>query len=155
MSWDRQKIKHWGFTLLELLICVAILGLLTAMALPSYQDYIDTTNNGLAEADLVRIEQTIEVYYNDTVMYPATLADIDFDDVLDPWDNAYQYLRFDENTKTGQMRKDKNLVPVNGDYDLYSMGKDGKTSMPFSSGPARDDIVRANNGRYIGLADDY
>jgi general secretion pathway protein G len=155
MSWDRQKIKHWGFTLLELLICLAILGLLTAMALPSYQEYVDATNNGLAEVDLVRIEQTIEVYYNDTVTYPATLADIGFDDVLDPWDNSYEYLRFDEDTKRGDMRKDKNLVPVNGDYDLYSMGKDEGTGMPFNSNQGKDDIVRANNGRYIGLASGY
>jgi|TARA_B100000315_G_C14378276_1_gene496230 general secretion pathway protein G len=144
-----------GFTLLELLICVAIIGLLTAIALPGYQGYVDSTNNGLAEADLVRMEQAIEVYYNDTVTYPPALEDIGFDVVLDPWDNTYQYLRFDENTKTGEMRKDKNLVPVNGDYGLYSMGKDGGTAMPFNSGQGQDDIVRANNGRYIGLASDY
>ena len=53
------------------------------------------------------------------------------------------------------MRKDKNLVPVNDDYDLYSMGKNGTTSMPFNSARGRDDIVRANNGRFIGLAEDY
>ena len=75
--------------------------------------------------------------------------------LLDPWGNTYLYLLFDENTKVGEMRKDKNLVPVNDDYDLYSMGKNGITAKPFNSGPGRDDTVRANNGRFIGLAEDY
>ncbi len=52
-------------------------------------------------------------------------------------------------------RKDKNLVPVNNDFDLYSMGEDGKSVAPFAAKHSRDDIVRANNGNFIGLAEDY
>ena len=144
-----------GFTLFELLITLAILGILSAVALPSYQDHVDSVNVGLATADIKRIEQAIERYYIDTNSYPLNLAEVALGGLEDPWGNAYQYLRFDDSTKTGQKRKDKNLVPVNTDYDLYSMGKDGQTAMPFPSAKGRNDIVRANNGRFVGLAEDY
>jgi general secretion pathway protein G len=55
----------------------------------------------------------------------------------------------------GQLRKDRNLVPINTDFDLFSRGKDGQTNFPLTAQRSRDDIVRANNGGYIGLASDY
>jgi len=53
------------------------------------------------------------------------------------------------------MRKDHNLVPVNSDFDLFSKGKDGQSKSPFTAKASRDDIVRANNGRYIGPVSGY
>ena len=53
------------------------------------------------------------------------------------------------------MRKDKFLVPINSDFDLYSMGKDGESVPPLTSKKRRDDIIRANDGQYIGLAEGY
>jgi general secretion pathway protein G len=35
------------------------------------------------------------------------------------------------------------------------MGKDGQSSSPLTAKPSRDDIVRANDGRFVGLASDY
>ena len=55
----------------------------------------------------------------------------------------------------GQARKDRFLVPLNSDYDLYSAGKDGKSRPPLSAQMSQDDIVRANDGAYIGLASQY
>jgi general secretion pathway protein G len=55
----------------------------------------------------------------------------------------------------GQIRKDRFLVPVNSDYDLYSMGKDGQSQAPFTAKASRDDIVRASDGQYVGLAEDF
>ena len=55
----------------------------------------------------------------------------------------------------GQLRKDKNLVPINTDYDLYSKGPDGKSVTPLTANSSRDDIIRANNGAYVGEAEDY
>jgi len=55
----------------------------------------------------------------------------------------------------GKVRKDHNLVPLNSDYDLYSMGKDGKSVSPLTAKASRDDIVRANNGAFVGLASEY
>ena len=51
--------------------------------------------------------------------------------------------------------KDKSLHPLNSDYDLYSMGKDGASTGPLTAKASRDDVVRANDGRFIGLAKDY
>jgi general secretion pathway protein G len=56
---------------------------------------------------------------------------------------------------TGQMRKDRFLVPINSTYDLYSKGKDGRSVMGLTANDSRDDIIRANDGAFIGLASDY
>ena len=45
--------------------------------------------------------------------------------------------------------------PVNSDYDLYSKGKDGKSQTPFTAKASQDDIVRANDGSFLGLVSDY
>ena len=53
------------------------------------------------------------------------------------------------------LRKDKNIVPINADYDLYSSGPDGKSVAELTAPDSRDDVVRANNGRFIGVVSDY
>jgi general secretion pathway protein G len=52
-------------------------------------------------------------------------------------------------------RKDRFLVPINSDFDLYSMGKDGDSKAPFTAKASRDDIVRVNDGGYVGLAEEF
>jgi general secretion pathway protein G len=52
----------------------------------------------------------------------------------------------------GQPRKDRFLVPINTDFDLYSMGRDGESVPALTAAKSRDDVVRAANGSYIGLA---
>jgi len=56
---------------------------------------------------------------------------------------------------TALARKDRFLVPLNSDYDLYSEGKDGESMAPLSAPQSQDDVVRANDGAYIGLASQY
>ena len=46
-------------------------------------------------------------------------------------------------------------MPINSDFDLYSMGPDGESSPPLTAKSSRDDIVRANNGNFIGTAQGY
>ena len=53
------------------------------------------------------------------------------------------------------MRKDRSLVPLNSTYDLYSMGKDGQSQPPLTAKASRDDIIRANDGSFYGIAEDY
>jgi general secretion pathway protein G len=55
----------------------------------------------------------------------------------------------------GQARKDRNLVPINSDYDLYSVGPDGRSVPPLTAHHSQDDIVRARNGAYIGPASEF
>ena len=47
-----------------------------------------------------------------------------------------------------------NLVPLSSDHDLYSMGKDGKSQCPPPAAAGWGDIVRASDGRFLGLASD-
>jgi general secretion pathway protein G len=55
----------------------------------------------------------------------------------------------------GEVRKDRFLVPLNSDYDLYSKGKDGESVPQIGDRRSQDDVLRANNGAYIGLASGY
>ncbi len=151
----KQIRKARGLTLVELLMALAILGLLAGLALPSYRQYVERMKVTTAIADIVTIDANIERFFAINRRLPATLADVGMGSMLDPWDNPYQYLSFEGLKGNGQMRKDKNMVPVNSDYDLYSMGPDGKTNQTFTATAGRDDIVRASNGGYVGPASDY
>ena len=55
----------------------------------------------------------------------------------------------------GKARKDRFLVPLNSDYDLYSKGKDGKSSSPITASDSQDDVIRASDGSYVGLASQF
>ena len=148
------RARAGGVSLLELLFVAGMMALLAAIAVPSYRSYVDRLNNQTAINDIAIISQGIERYYSDNWRLPASLADIGQDRRLDPWGYPYQYLDFAFATR-GQMRKDRNLVPINSDYDLYSMGRDGRSVPPLTASVSRDDIVRAGNGGFVGLASDF
>jgi general secretion pathway protein G len=158
-----------GITLIELLIVVAITGIVASIAVPSYRQYVLRTQNARAKSDIVILSLQIERYYDRQWAFPATLDDIG-GAPLDPWGTPYQYLVISSKTKgkgggksTGggtstpdnRIRKDKNLHPLNSDYDLYSMGADRRSQAPLTASVSRDDIIRAGNGTFIGLAADY
>ncbi|MGD8570685.1 MAG: prepilin-type cleavage/methylation domain-containing protein, partial [Gammaproteobacteria bacterium] len=87
--------------------------------------------------------------------FPADLSEIGQQNRRDPWGNPYYYTNVSTANNKSAARKDKNLTPVNSDFDLYSAGKDKQTRQPFTAAVSQDDIVRCNNGSYIGLATDY
>jgi general secretion pathway protein G len=64
------------------------------------------------------------------------------------------YLRAADASRS-QLRKDGERVPLNTDFDLYSLGPDGLSSLALPAAPSRDDVVRAANGAYIGVASNY
>jgi general secretion pathway protein G len=144
-----------GFTLVELLVVIAMLGTLSGIAIPAYSRYIDKARITKATAEIIDLQKAIMLYEIEHDTLPDSLDDIGRGNLLDPWGNAYQYLNFATVKGKGKMRKDRWLVPINDLYDLYSMGKDGMTATPLTAAVSHDDIVRANNGRYIGLASEF
>ena len=144
-----------GLTLLELMFVLAITAILAAVAVPSYRAYVERTRTSTAIADIGEIHLRIQRFIVNAGNPPPDLLAIGVADKRDPWGNAYVYLSFEGLVGKGPMRKDKNLVPVNSQYDLYSMGPDGESVPPFAAKKSRDDIVLANDGGYIALAADY
>jgi general secretion pathway protein G len=150
-----KRHKSFGLTIVELLIAIAIIGILAGIALPVYTGYTEKCKVGRAIADIGAISLTIERYRSDTGTPPNSLADVNYANYLDPWENLYQYLNIQTAKDKGQCRKDRFVVPINTDYDLYSMGKDGKSQPPLTAKESMDDIIRANDGAYIGPAEGY
>jgi general secretion pathway protein G len=147
-----KRYKSFGLTLVELLIAMAIIGILAGIVIPLYVGYVENARVQRAIADIRSISLVIEEYRTDRTSLPSTLADINYSTFLDPWENPYQFLRIPVSGGCGQCRKDRFVVPINTDYDLYSMGKDGQSAPPLTAQRSRDDIIRANDGAYIGPA---
>lgn len=144
-----------GFTLLELTIVTVIIGILASMAAPNVQRVREKALVARAIGDMKAIEIELNQYHATNMLPPDDLTAIDREGLLDPWGNPYAYLRIAGAGKGGQgaFRKDKFLVPLNSDFDLYSMGPDGQSKAPLASPVSKDDIIRANDGSYMGIAE--
>lgn len=145
--------RRAGFTLIELLSVVAIVGVLSALAVPKYHDQVEKAKVAKAIGDLRALASDL----NGLDSLPPTLASIGRAGLLDPWGNSYIYNPFPSGKKgvPPGARKDRFLVPINSMFDLYSMGKDGQSSAPLTASRSRDDVIMANDGGYYGLARNY
>lgn len=147
-----------GFTLVEILIVICVIGILSAMAVPALKEYVDRARTARAVAETRQLEKSVTVYYSEHGnRYPDALTDLEDVSIIDPWGHPYQYLKIEGANIQGKgpLRKDRFLNPLNSDYDLYSMGSDGLSQKPLTAAKSRDDIVRANNGRFVGLASTF
>ncbi|MCI4430853.1 MAG: type II secretion system major pseudopilin GspG [Burkholderiales bacterium] len=117
-----------GFTLLELLVVIVIIGLLAAYVGPRYFSQLGKSERGTAKAQIEGLGKALDAYRLDTGHYPTTeqglaaLFNKPNDELkwsgpylqkqvpLDPWGHAYVY------RSPGQ----------GGDFDLTSNGKDGQ-----------------------------
>ncbi len=149
-----KRYKSSGLTIVELLIAIAIIGILAGISIPIYAGYAENARVQNAIADIRSISLVIEQYRTDRDFLPMNLADINYATFLDPWGNPYKYLNIPVQG-LAQCRRDQFLVPINTDYDLYSMGKDGASKPPLNAREGKDDIIRANDGAYIGPATGY
>ena len=154
----RHRLVRRAFTLIELLSVMAIIGVLSSLAVPRYADSIERARVAKAIGDLRTL--VIDLLSQDSL--PNSLAAIGRGNLLDPWGRPYQYLKFPGAKGNGMgspppagARKDRFLVPINSQFDLYSLGKDGNSSPPLTSSASRDDVIVANDGGFIGPARNY
>lgn len=141
-----------GFTIVELIVVIAILAVLCAMALPAFNDIRDRTRNALCVSQIRALEKIIYAYSVDNGgAYPPTrrLDKATNPVPNDPWGHPYVYVNLV--TDPGLARPDPNTPhPLNDDFDLYSMGADGQSDP--ANGSDLDDLVRAGDGGFVGLA---
>jgi general secretion pathway protein G len=147
-----------GFTLLELVTATAIGGLLLSIAIPSYIQYVQRLKVNQAEQDLMTIGVALERYRNaHDFKLPDALDAMSGLPAADPWGHPYAYLNFAAPIPgiNGMIRKDHNLHPLNTDFDLYSLGADGRSASPLTARASQDDVIWARDGSFVGLASDF
>jgi general secretion pathway protein G len=127
-----------GFTLVELLVVLIILGLVASIAGPNVMKYLGTSKTKTARLQLKEIESSLELFFLDTGAYPSTStglkALIKNDESLvgwngpyfkkavvpdDPWGNPYKY----------------SVPGDHGAFDLSSLGADNQ---PGGEGDDKD-----------------
>lgn len=137
------------------MLTLGIVAVLVVIGLQVYQGWQDKARTQTAQADIIELSLLIDDVFADTGELPGSLADIGKAGHRDPWGRAYVYVNLMTTKGNGKARKDKSLVPLNSDYDLYSKGPDGASASPLTAKSSRDDILRANNGRFVGPASQY
>ena len=147
-------------------LTVGVVVLMFTLMIPPALKMIEKAKFQNAVPELERIAHQIDLYQVQNRNYPDSLLDLFNDVPLDPWGNPYQYLKIADSTNTknnlrnskrnlSKGQRKKNGAQLNSDYDLYSMGPDGQSQAPLTAAASRDDIIRAKNGRFFGLAEDY
>ncbi len=128
MDNNRRQLCSSGFTLIELMIVVVILGLLATMVVPRILDRPEQARRMKAKVEIRSIESALALFKTDTGRFPTTSEGLEalvsnpgikgynndgyLDKVpVDPWDNKYIYI------SPGVRNKD---------YELESYGKDGE-----------------------------
>jgi general secretion pathway protein G len=137
------------------MITMAVIITLAALAVPNLMSAWNEARMARAVGDIDTIETEIASYQALHGVLPDDLSQIGYANYPDPWGNPYQYLNHSTMKGNGQARKDRFLVPLNSDYDLYSMGADGKSVPPITASSSQDDIIRASDGNYVGPAADF
>jgi len=150
---------------LEVLLVVAIMITLAAMGIPAFGDALDVANVAQAIGDIRTLQTELTRFAVVMGQLPESLDELGVSDLVDPWGQPYVYLNFAYAAKDqhwggseegeGKPRKDRFLVPINTTYDLYSIGEDGETDEDLLADKSQDDVVRANDGSFVGLASQY
>jgi len=71
-----RKHKHYGFTLVELLVVMAIIAMLLSLAAPRYFKSVDKSREAVLRENLSMTRQALDKYFGDNGKYPDTLEDL-------------------------------------------------------------------------------
>jgi len=145
-----RKLHNRGFTLVELVVVVAIIGVLSAIGMSGFAQIKVQARNTRAAGEIRVIEKDINAYAVEKGTYPPSLAEIGRNNLIDPWGHRYEYRLF----SAGNMRTIAG-VDQNPDYDLFSVGSDADFAQSLMDPKSRDDIVRLNEGRWVGYVANY
>ena len=124
-----------------------------SLAIPAFNGYVERSRVARAVSDIGTMSLRLHQWQRNGRALPGNLTEAGIASV-DPWGRPYVYLRAADASRA-QLRKDGELVPVNTDFDLYSLGPDGVSALALPAAPSQDDVVRAANGAYIGLGANY
>ena len=128
---------------------MAFLGTLVGIYVPAYISYVNQANIAQAKTDIHSIGLAIARDEAKNGQLPDSLDDMRAGGLLEPWDKTYQYLRIagPDRQGKGPLRKDRFLVPLNSDDDLYSNVKDGSSKAPLTAA-AIERLERGNSLRH-------
>ena len=157
LSYQRKKWHRVAFTLIELLIVLAIIATLMGVGMPMYQNQLERARVMVAISDIRTMKERIKDYLFEEMRLPDTLLEVPGAKRLDPWGNPYEYLNIEAGGPgiASKWRQDRFLKPINSDYDLYSKGRDGDSAPKLKKKESWDDILRANDGEFVGLASKF
>lgn len=72
----RGRMKGRGFTLIELMVVMAIIGLLVSLAVPRYFNSVERSREAVLHSNLATLRDAIDKYHGDRGKYPDTLQDL-------------------------------------------------------------------------------
>jgi len=152
---SRRCRDQRAFSLLETLLVCALLSTLASIAAGIYVSALKVARVTRAVGDIRAIGIDVQQFYLDHDRYPTTLVEARPIVPNDPWGRPYVYTDLSQKGSRGRARKDGRLNPINSDFDLYSVGPDGRTATPLGTPMSKDDIIRARDGAFLGLASDF
>jgi len=137
----------------DVLVAVAAVLIVGSFAIPAFNGYLERARVARAVSEIGTMSLRLHQWQRSGHTLPQNLAEAGITTV-DPWGRPYVYLRAADASRS-HLRKDGDLVPLNSDFDLYSLGPDGVSALALPAAPSRDDVVRAANGAFIGIAANY
>ncbi|HSC14098.1 MAG TPA: prepilin-type cleavage/methylation domain-containing protein [Gammaproteobacteria bacterium] len=137
----------------NVLVVLAAVLVVGSFAVPAFTGYVERSRVARAVSDIGTVSLRLHQWQRSGRSLPQTLAEAGIT-AVDPWGRPYVYLRAAD-ARRAQLRKDGELVPLNSDFDLYSLGPDGISALALPAAPSQDDVVRAANGAFIGVAASY